>query len=196
LKICATEPARFWRVVCLVLLAEATAIAAFYGLEWIWLRSLHVAFLQTILPALGCSVEASGDLLTVQGHAFKIDADCTYIDLVLCSLPLLWRVHRRRSANLAVLAGFAAGVAVVNLARVLFGVYALANGVSMFWAHDLVDYVLWYPTLGMVALLWMRSLREFWDAPPPGAPASLPAGSFQTNTPAGMSALPGTVHAP
>jgi exosortase/archaeosortase family protein len=160
-------PARaFWLPVIFVLLAEAAAIAAFYSLEWGWLRQMHVLWLQTTLQALGCLVQTAGTLLTVNGHAFQISPDCTYVDLAICCLPLLWRVHRRFSANLAVLAGFAAAVVVVNLLRVLYGVYAYSHGGSMFWSHDLVDYVLWYPTMGIVALLWLRSLGALCNPKP------------------------------
>ncbi|MBI4325240.1 MAG: hypothetical protein HY674_08255 [Chloroflexi bacterium] len=145
-----------------MLLAEGVAILAFYGLEWAWLRQMHVLWLQTTLQALGYHVETAGTLLTVEGQRFQIDPDCTYVDLILCALPLLWRVRRRLFANLAALAGFAGAVVVVNLARVLSGVYALAQGVSLFWAHDVVDYVLWYPTLGVVAWSWAQSLRTLW----------------------------------
>ncbi len=161
----AAKPTRFWQVVGIVLLAEGAAILAFCGLEWGWLRQLHVLWLQTTLQALGCHVETAGTLLTIEGQRFQIDPDCTYVDLILCGLPLLWRVHRRWSANLAVLAGFVGAVVVVNLARVLYGVYALAHGVSLFWAHDLVDYVLWYPTLGVIAWLWAQSLKTLWSEP-------------------------------
>jgi hypothetical protein len=162
----------FWTPVALTVLAGATAILVFYGLEWSRLRQLHVLWLQTTLHALGCHVEAAGTLLTVNGHHFQNDPDCTYADLIICSLPLLWRVHRRLPRNLTVLAAFAAAVLVVNLGRVLLGVYAFAHGVSLFWAHDLVDYVLWYPTMGFVALLWMQSLGTLGNNVPPRSRSS------------------------
>ena len=159
-------PARgFWFPMLLVLLAETVAILAFYGLDWSWLRQMHVLWLQATLQALGCTVQTAGTLLTVQGQHFQIDPDCTYVDLIVCGLPLLWRFHRRWTANLAAMAAFAAAVVIVNFARVLYGIYAFTHGVSLFWAHDLVDYVLWYPTLAIVALFWMRSLKTLWSAP-------------------------------
>ncbi len=142
----------------LTLLAEAIAILAFYGIEWSWLRQLHVLWLQTALQALGCAVQTGLHTLTVNGRPFAISPDCTYVDLILCGLPLLWRVNRRWTANLSVLAAYAVAVALVNLARVLYGVHAFSHGVSLFWSHDLPDYVLWYPALGVLALLWLRSL--------------------------------------
>jgi exosortase/archaeosortase family protein len=162
----------FWFPVAIVLLAEAIAILAFYNLEWSWPRQMHVQWLQTTLHALGCHVEAADTLLTVNGHHFQIDPDCTYVDLIICSLPLLWRVRRRFAANLAVLAAFAAAVLAINLGRVLYGVYAYSHGVSMFWAHDLVDYVLWYPTMGIVAFLWVRSLGTLVNNVPPRSRSS------------------------
>ncbi len=172
----ATESFDFWKVVLLVLLAEAVAILAFYGFEWTWLRQMHVLWLQTTLQALGSHVQTAGNLLTVDGHSFQVDPDCTYVDLILCSLPLLWRFHRPPATNLTVMAGFAAAVVAVNLSRVLFGVYAHTQGMSLFWAHDLVDYVLWYPTMTVVALLWLRSLGSMWSTPAePSSDAALPS---------------------
>jgi hypothetical protein len=161
LKDGARQPIQFWRVVAFALLAEGTAILAFYGLEWTWLRQLHVLWLHAALESLGCAVQTGIHCLTVAGQRFQIDPECTYVDLVVCSLPLLWRIHRRLVANLALLAGFAAAVIAVNLGRVLLGIYTITHGVSLFWAHDVVDYLLWYPTLGMVIISWARSLKHF-----------------------------------
>lgn len=155
---------RFWKVVGVALLVEVVAILVFYGSDWLWLRRLHVTWLQSTFQGLGCEVQAAGTLLTVDGHRFQVDPDCTYVDLILCSLPLLWRVHRRPAANVVVMAAFATSVLVVNLVRVLFGVHGVTRGISLFWAHDFVDYLIWYPALGIVAFLWVGSLRTLWSS--------------------------------
>ena len=152
----------FWRVFLVSLCAEVLAIVAFFGLEWSWLRKVNILWLHITLPALGCPVKVNGYTLDVLGHPFEISSYCTYVDLMICSFPLLWRVRRRLAANLAVLAGFAGIVALVNLARVLLAVYGMAKGASMFWAHDIEDYVLWYPTISIAALFWFRYAGSLW----------------------------------
>lgn len=166
----------------LVVLAEAAAIAAFYGFQWEWLRTANVACLHAILQGLGCHVQSIGHAMTVEGRAFVADRDCTYVDLILCSLPLLWRVRRSLADNAAVLASFAAVVVVVNLARATLAIYVTARGGSWFWSHDMVDYVLWYPTLGAVGLLWAQSLKTLWLLPNDSGGLPVPSGRSQGET--------------
>lgn len=155
----------FWRPILLVLFLEALAVLAFYGFEWSWLRRLHVLWLQDVLQSLGCALQAGLYSLTVNGREFQISRDCTYVDLIICGLPLLWRGRQHWVGNLTVLAAYAGAVVLVNLIRVLYGVYAYANGVSLFLAHDFLDYLLWYPTMAILVFLWVRSLRTLWFEP-------------------------------
>jgi hypothetical protein len=152
-----------WNAICCTLAAEVTAIAAFYALEWRWLRQALVGALGVILPAIGCSVHTALYSLTVGNRLFQFDSDCTYVDLVLCSLPFLWRTHRRLAANLVVMSAFASIVLMGNLVRVALGICAVSHGVSTFWAHDVPDYMLWYPTLIVVCVLWLRNLLRKGD---------------------------------
>lgn len=151
-------PPRFWKVFWGALVAEVVATCTFYGLEWNWLRELNLQLVQAALNGLGCSLEAQDRSLTLPGRVFLITPDCTYVDLIICSFPLLWRVRRSFIGNCGVLTLFAMAVFAVNLPRVALAVYVTANGGSLFWSHDMVDYVLWYPTLAVVALGWLRSL--------------------------------------
>lgn len=137
---------------------EIAAIIAFYGLEWLWLRQSLVNALALILPVLGCTVYSGHYSLTVGDRLFQFDPDCTYVDLALCSLPFLWRIRRPIITNVAVLTAFAGAVMLGNLIRVALGIYAVSHGASTFWAHDIPDYILWYPSLIVVAVSWLRSL--------------------------------------
>ena len=82
--------------------------------------------------------------------------DCTYIDLVLILIPFLWRVEVSPGRNLVWLAAFTVAVQLVNLARVWFSIWFFSRGGSWFLAHDLPDYLLYYPTLVLV-ILWALS---------------------------------------
>jgi hypothetical protein len=148
-----------WRFVFFILSAEAFAIILFYSISWSWLRAAHALMLQAMLRLLDCNVQSVAPFFMVEQHAFAVDADCTYVDLILCGLPLLWRTHRNALGNFAWMVSFVAAVTLVNIPRMTLAVYVTAHGGSWFWSHDMIDHVLWYPTLGLIAISWIRSLK-------------------------------------
>jgi hypothetical protein len=144
----------------LTLLLFGCAVTLFYSLDWLWLRQLQVNTLAALLGVFGHSVLAQGFELKTGTAWVTITPECTYVDWILCASPFLWRFGKPLSANLSRLAFLAATVSVVNLIRTLVPILVSANGGSWFWAHDLVDYLLWYPGLAAVILFWLCALMR------------------------------------
>ena len=142
----------------LTLFLFGCAVALFYSLDWVWLRKLQVNTLAALLGVFGHSVMVQGLELKTGAAWVTITPECTYVDWILCASPFLWRFGKPLGANLSRLTLLAATVSVVNLARTLVPILVSANGGSWFWAHDFVDYLLWYPGLAVVILLWLCAL--------------------------------------
>jgi len=140
------------------LLVFGCAVALFYSLDWVWLRTLQVETLAALLGAFGHSVLVQGLELKTGAAWVTITPECTYIDWILCASPFLWRFEKSLGANLSRLALLAAAVSAVNLIRTLVPILVSAKGGSWFWAHDFVDYLLWYPGLAGVILFWVFAL--------------------------------------
>ena len=105
--------------------------------------------------------------LSVEGNVHYYTAECTYLDLVLIIAPLLWvfgaslwrNTRRIAIAALVILGG--------NLIRTWASVYFHVRGMDRFYAHDLPDYIIWWPTVVVLALLALRrDLRDHFRAKP------------------------------
>lgn len=147
------------------LLALAGCWLLFFMLDWMALRNWLAQGLYVVLSMWGhaSSVDVTNDtvLLVVDGFKFEIDARCTYLDLVLCLLPFLWRAGLPTMVNLGTLLLAFVTVQGLNFARLVGSHHALSQGASWGLAHDLPDLLLWSLALILVVHSALRSdLRE------------------------------------
>jgi hypothetical protein len=152
--------ARGERVFLLRIAFLGVAVGLFYALDWTHMRTSQRDLIQHGLQVAGYApvpFDYNGSpALTVGDRAHFFTAECTYADLFLIVLPFLWVVGARRGSNALRL--LAAGLIILggNLVRSFASVYINVLGVSWFWAHDLPDYLLWWPTFLYVLLQAMR----------------------------------------
>lgn len=147
------------------LLALAGCWLLFYMLDWMALRNWLAQGLHVVLSMWGhvstVDVTNNNVLLVVDGMRFGIDARCTYLDLVLCMLPFLWRAGLPTRVNLGILLLTFFAVQGINFARLVGSHLALSQGASWALAHDLPDLLLWSLALILVVHNALRSdLRE------------------------------------
>ena len=147
----------------------ALGVGLFYAVSWmplrIAVRDAAASCLQTVGMRVDVTAFEGSPALRVAGKQFHFTPDCTYIDLVLILIPFLWRVEASPGRNLVCLAAFTAVVQLVNLVRAWFSIWFSSHGGSWFLAHDLPDYLLYYPTLVIVILWALRRDRQWADQP-------------------------------
>lgn len=140
------------------------ALAVLYGLFWAWDWMPIRVLLRDVI---GWSIRVSGyapasfvyygsPALGVQSKVHHYSQECTYIDLLIIVLPFIWRFGDTLQNNI-----WRIGIATVvilglNLVRCWAAVYLDVRGVGRFLAHDLPDYVVWWPTVVIVALLALQ----------------------------------------
>ena len=141
------------------LLCCGLGIVAFYGADW---SELQVA----LAASTGALFRATDHVVAQHLQGVRVDtfwvtmtAECTYIDWILIAGPFVWRrgpvwVNIARSLILV------GAVTLVNFARVWLSVAGVLWGFSWFWSHDLVDDILWYPSLVVMIILWMAAAQR------------------------------------
>ncbi|UCC32399.1 MAG: hypothetical protein JSU86_08980 [Phycisphaerales bacterium] len=146
------------RVSVLALLA-----AMFYALDWMPFRvvqrdvigwSLRVAGYDTV-----AFIHEGSPALGAEGKVHHYTAACTYLDLLIIVAPLVWVFGASHRSNILRIAIAALVILGGNLIRTWAAVYLDVLGVERFYAHDLPDYIIWWPTVAVVALLALR--RDF-----------------------------------
>lgn len=144
-----------WRTIGVPALA-GLLYAAFWLCDWRVLVDAQAAVLAAMFDLIRSTVRVSNvDLITAHGP-LRLDAECTYADLFLCSAPFVAAGKDLRGAAIGV-GLLLLWVSAINLARVFLAVLAFDGGVSFTWAHDVPDFVLWYGTLVWVAAAWWRA---------------------------------------
>ncbi|MGB2986246.1 MAG: hypothetical protein WBE26_10215 [Phycisphaerae bacterium] len=158
-----------------MVLYRFVALAALLGLfdawDWMPLRVLQ-------RDVIGWSVRVSGYSPTsfvyegspavgVEGKVHFYSAECTYLDLLMIVAPFLWVFGASRRSNILRIGVVALVILGGNLVRCWAAIYLDVLGVDRFYAHDLPDYIIWWPTVVVVALLALRrDLRDHFGATP------------------------------
>ena len=137
-------------------LARACLVAVFvvfsHELRWEWLRFLTSESVFRLSALLGMeTARLSFDTIRVQEAQVRFDVGCTFVDVFLGSLPLLWELRRSvlRNFSRLVVAGtilFTFNVLRLEIAQVLYahGVsWEVADGVLGGISYFLVWVVIW-----------------------------------------------------
>ena len=127
----------------------------YHCIDWstlLVLMAKAVACLMTIL--FNHDIRRIGYCLIVNGSIFTFASECTYLDLLITTLPLTWRVSRSISHNLVSIIVFIVLVFILNTCRIALYCHWYVQGVSATVAHDVPDYTLYSMILWPVVLLW------------------------------------------
>ena len=137
-------------------LVRASVVAVFvlltYQFPWRWLRFVTSVAVLRISASLGmATARVSFDTIRIHGEFFRVEIGCTFADVFVGSIPLLWDVRKsllRNASRLLAVAVVFFGLNVVRLeiAQVLYarGVpWALADGVLGGVAYFAVWLFLW-----------------------------------------------------
>jgi len=155
-----TKHGAAYRISALVVL-----LALFYSWDW-------MAFRVMLRDVTGWSVRVSGydptsfvyegsPALGVEGKVHYYSPECTYLDLLMIVAPFLWVFGASRWSNILRIGIVALVIQGWNLVRCWAAVYFDVLGVDRFYAHDLPDYIIWWPTVAAVVLLALR--RDFGE---------------------------------
>lgn len=119
------------RVIYAIALALTTHL-----FRWEWLRFATSEIIRSV-TWLGLGVSRlTPDVILVNGVPFQFTTSCTYIDVVLGAVPLLWIGTRSAARNLLTIAAVAGGIFVFNVMREGVSQILFAHGAPWVVADD------------------------------------------------------------
>jgi len=136
-------------------------LAVYYAFDWEFFQHLWRFMFSAGLSAIGHDVHAIGieDLrgFAVDGRAFGLSRNCTYVDLMLVLAPLFWRPARSVAANAGRLGTMVAALALFNFLRVTFAIHMnVSEGLDWEIVHFWPDFIFHF------AIIVGAALRAVW----------------------------------
>jgi hypothetical protein len=135
----------FWRG----FLCRAVVVAIFVYLahlfEWRELRFLTSEAVLCLSRSAGLIAQRlSPDTILVQGTQFRFVTSCTFIDVVIGAIPLVWAFSRPFVKNLLTLVSLSISFFAFNLLRLAIGQLLYARGVSWIVADDILGGIAYF----------------------------------------------------
>ncbi len=159
------------RIVPYRLIAILVLLGLFEAYDWMPLRVAQRDLIGWSVRVSGYSpisfVHEGSPAVRVGEYSFFYTAECTYLDLLLTVAPLLWVFGASHWRNIRRIAIAALIILIGNVIRTWASVYFHVRGTDWFYTHDLPDYLIWWPTVVVLALLALRrDLRDHFGAKP------------------------------
>jgi hypothetical protein len=130
-------------------LYRAAVVAIFVTLthqfQWAELRYLTSEAVLRLSGLAGLSVErVTADTIRVQGNLFRYVISCTFVDVVIGAIPLIWSFTKSIAKNLLILVSLSISFVAVNLVRLELSQLLYARGVSWIFADDILGGVAYF----------------------------------------------------
>jgi hypothetical protein len=138
------------------LIGTCIGIALFYLIDWHLLIDVTTKAVVFFLEESGHQVENIKDVIYIANQGIQITAFCTFVDWLLIAMPLVssfsncfWK--NSLAAVILIMIWFP-----VNIIRICFAIDMSSKGYGWWLSHELPYYVLWYFTLLIIAVLWVK----------------------------------------
>ena len=132
-------------------------LVIFYHFEWTSFRVLIQHTVILCISSVANPVAISSTSFSLDSVIFEVTPECTYLDLLICLLPLCWRERIDFRSNCIFCLSIASLICFVNLIRLNFLVLASTHGIEWTWAHDLPDTAIWYGALALGVVSRLRT---------------------------------------
>ena len=128
--------------------------------EWGRLRALTAEALLRISKALGMATElVSFDIIRVHGELFRIEISCTFVDVFMGAIPLVWNLKKSIPRNLLMLIALAVSFFGFNILRL--EIAQLVHGCGAPWI--LTDGIIGGAAYFIVWLFIVSRFSENWS---------------------------------
>lgn len=144
---------------CRVSLVAAFVVFA-HQLRWEWLRTFTSEVILQVSALLGmATTRISFDTISVNGELFQYVTACTFVDVFMGCIPLVWSQRRSLPGNLLQLMTAAMALLCANLVRLEIGQVLHAQGVSWMLADDVLGGFVY---LAVWLAIWRWRRGEWW----------------------------------
>lgn len=144
-------------------LCRAFLVAIFATLthqyQWSGLRYFTSEAVLRLSRTVGLSVErVSADTVRVQGNLFQFVTSCTFADVVIGTIPLVWAFKRSIAANLLTVLPLTVGLFAFNLVRLEVSQLLFARGAPWILADGLIGGIAYF-AVWIFIVSWFR---KYW----------------------------------
>ena len=162
------RPARLSREFLLRAALVPVFAALSHAFQWQWLRFITSQGILHLSSVFGISrVRVSPDTISGQGTLFHFVVACTFVDVFMGSIPLLWDRRKGLLGNLLRLLVAAVVLFCFNLIRLEISQIIYSLGVSWTFADEILGGVAYF---AVWLAIWRTRRWDMWDpvAPPDG----------------------------
>lgn len=136
----------------------AISVVITYQFRWEWLRFLTSEAILRISASLGMTTErVSFDTIHIQEHFFQFVIACTFVDVYMGSIPLLWDLRKPFLRNASWLIVVAVILLSFNLVRLEIGQVLYAHGLSWTLADNVLGGFAYFAVWRFI--WWRRSWK-------------------------------------
>jgi hypothetical protein len=144
-----------WRVLLVVIVVTLT-----HQFEWRGLRYFTSEAVLCLSRLASLSVErVSADTIRVQGNLFRFVISCTFVDVVMGAIPLLWAFNKSIAKNLLTVIELVVGLFGFNIVRLEVGQLLYARGAPWVLADDLLGGIAYFA----VWILIVSCFSKYWS---------------------------------
>jgi hypothetical protein len=130
-------------------------------LSWGGLRFLTSEAILRLSAVVGMTTaRISFDAIELQGQFFRFTVSCTFADVFMGTLPLIWRLDRSIIRNLLRVAVVAVVLFVFNVTRLEVGQIAYSRGVLWLLAHEIPSGFAYF---GVWIAIWRSRSWPAWQ---------------------------------
>ena len=123
-----------WRA----LLAAVFVVLA-HLFSWDWLKFVTSQIILQLSHILGASAtRISLDTISMNREVFRFVTACTFIDVFVGAVPLIWNLRESALRNLIKMGAVACALFAFNIIRLAIGQLLFIHGVSWILAHEVV----------------------------------------------------------
>jgi hypothetical protein len=145
-------------------LLVAIVVTLTHQFEWRGLRYFTSEAVLCLSKSLSLSVErVSADTIRVQGNLFQFVVSCTFVDVVVGAIPLVWALNKSIAANLLIVIQLAIGLFGFNIVRLGIGQLVYARGAPWFLADDLLGgiayFAVWIFIASRFSKCWCQNIE-------------------------------------
>ena len=139
-----------------VTLAVAVA-AASHLLQWRWLRFATSEIIFRFASHFGFeTARTSFDTVWINGTFFQFAISCTFIDVILGAIPLVWNDEKGWRTNLLRVCVMAAALFSFNILRLAVSQLLYANGLSWTVADGVLGSLSYF-------VVWLVITNRYWS---------------------------------
>lgn len=126
---------------------------------WNGLRYVTSEIVVRLSQTAGLSAERfSADTIRVQGNLFQFVISCTFVDVIMGMIPLVWALNKSVARNLLTVIPMAIGLFSFNVVRLQIGQLLYARGVPWLLADEVLGGIAYFA----VWILIVSWFSKYW----------------------------------